>query len=110
MSEDPRPCVTLIMPVRDEEYSIENCLDAIQGQTFHDMEILIIDGMSTDNTVAIIEERMVTDPRIRIVKNEQRVIPIALNLGLAEANGTFLVRVDGHSVVTPNYVERIVEH
>jgi succinoglycan biosynthesis protein ExoA len=110
MSEQPRPCVTLIVPIRNEEASIGDCLDALVNQSFRDLEILVIDGMSNDRTVAIVEEFMAKDARIRLVVNEKRLTQIALNVGLAQARGTFLVRVDGHSLAAPDYVERIVDH
>jgi succinoglycan biosynthesis protein ExoA len=105
-----RPCVTVVIPVRNEESSIAECLRGMQRQTFKDMEILIVDGMSSDGTVSIVESLALDDPRIRIIQNERRVIPAALNLGLAEAKGEFLVRFDAHSVAPPDYVERIVHH
>jgi glycosyltransferase involved in cell wall biosynthesis len=74
------------------------------------MEILVIDGLSTDQTLAVIESHMADDPRIRVLSNHDRVVPTALNVGLAAARGTYLIRIDGHSVVTPDYVERIVGH
>jgi succinoglycan biosynthesis protein ExoA len=110
VAEGLRPCVSVIIPVRNEESSIAECLGGMQQQTFKDMEILVIDGMSTDRTVPIIEALAVEDPRIRIITNERRVIPAALNLGLAEARGEFLVRFDAHSVAPLDYVERIVDH
>jgi succinoglycan biosynthesis protein ExoA len=110
MPEETRPSVSVIVPVRNEESSIATCLDAIESQTFRDMEILVIDGMSTDSTISIVQEHMLRDPRIRLIPNEQRVTPVALNLGLADARGTFLVRIDAHSVVSVDYVERIVQY
>jgi succinoglycan biosynthesis protein ExoA len=110
MFEESEPCVSLIIPVRNEESSIAACLDGMQSQTYRDLEILVIDGMSTDGTVALVEARIADDPRIRIIRNEQRVIPAALNLGLREAKGTYLVRFDAHSVAAPDYVARIVDH
>lgn len=110
MSEEPAPRVSLILPVRNEEISLAACLAALQSQTYGDMEIIVLDGMSDDGTLAIVESHMADDPRIRIVRNEDRVIPAALNLGLKEARGTYLVRFDAHSVAPPDYVERIVHH
>ena len=110
MSEESAPRVSLILPVRNEESSIAACLRGLQSQTYRDMEILVIDGMSNDGTLAIVASHMEDDSRIRIVHNQERVIPAALNLGLREARGTYLVRFDAHSVAPSDYVERIVDH
>jgi glycosyltransferase involved in cell wall biosynthesis len=110
MSVGSDPRVSLVLPVRNEESSIAECLEGMQNQTYRDMEILVIDGLSDDRTLAIVESRMADDPRIRIVLNHERVIPAALNLGLEEARGTYLIRFDAHSVAPPDYVARIVDH
>jgi succinoglycan biosynthesis protein ExoA len=110
MFEGSPPRVSLILPVRNEENSIAACLEGLQNQTYRDMEILVIDGMSNDGTLAIVNSSMEGDSRIRLVQNDDRVIPSALNLGLREARGTYLVRFDAHSVAPPDYVERIVHH
>jgi succinoglycan biosynthesis protein ExoA len=100
--------VTVIMPARNEQQAIGAALDSVLGQTYRDLQFVVIDGGSTDLTRSIIEERQTRDPRIEIVTNPLPNIPLSLNMGLAAARGRWLVRVDAHSTVPPTYVGDLV--
>ncbi|MFL6137895.1 MAG: glycosyltransferase family 2 protein [Frankiaceae bacterium] len=104
------PLVTVVVPARNEERSIARCLDSVLGQTGPDLEVLVVDGDSDDATLDVVRERAARDPRVRVLRNPRRVIPAALNVGLAAARGRWLVRVDAHSTVPPHYVETVVGH
>jgi succinoglycan biosynthesis protein ExoA len=104
------PLVTVVVPARNEERSIERCLDSVLAQTERDLEVLVIDGDSDDATVDVVRERAARDPRVRVLRNPRRTIPAALNVGLAAARGRWLVRVDAHSTVPPDYVRAVVAH
>lgn len=100
--------VSIVIPCRNEEHSIGLCLDSVVRQTMRDIEILVVDGGSSDRTREIVAERARTDSRLRLIDNPKRVIPAALNLGLDEAKGTWLVRIDAHSTVSETYVEDLI--
>jgi succinoglycan biosynthesis protein ExoA len=104
------PTVTVVVPARNEEAFIGSCLDSILAQDYGDLEVLVIDGDSTDGTTTIVEAYAERDPRVRLLRNGRRLIPISLNLALAEARGTWLIRVDAHATVPPDYVGRAVAH
>src|SRR5215203_1759172 len=96
------------MPARNEEQAIAAALESVLGQTHRNLQVVVIDGGSTDGTRAIIEEWRARDPRIEILTNPVPNIPVSLNLGLAAARGRWLVRVDAHSTVPPTYVADLV--
>jgi succinoglycan biosynthesis protein ExoA len=100
--------VTVIMPARNEERAIGEALDSVLGQTYRNLQFVVIDGGSTDRTRAIVEERRAQDPRVEIVTNPLPNIPVSLNMGLAAARGRWLVRVDAHSTVPATYVADLV--
>lgn len=102
--------VTVVVPARNEERSIGACLDAVLAQDWDDLEVLVVDGSSTDATAAVVKERSAADPRVRLLHNPEQIIPVSLNIALAEATGRWLVRVDAHATVPPDYVRRCVEH
>ena len=108
--EVPKPAVTVVVPARNEQASIGGCLDSILAQDWEDLEVLVVDADSTDATRQVVAERRRHDHRVRLIHNPRRIIPVALNLALAEAAGTWLVRVDAHSTVPTDYVRRAVEH
>jgi glycosyltransferase involved in cell wall biosynthesis len=73
------------------------------------MEILVIDGDSDDETVSIARSVAADDPRARILRNPGRIVSRALNIGIDAARGEVIIRVDGHTVIAPDYVRRCVE-
>jgi cellulose synthase/poly-beta-1,6-N-acetylglucosamine synthase-like glycosyltransferase len=100
--------VSVIVPARNEEAHIEDCLRSILSQDHRDLEVIVVDGCSTDRTRAVVAALAAEDPRVRLVDNPRVSIPAALNVGLASATGRWLVRVDAHSTVPPDYVRRAV--
>ena len=102
--------VAVLVPARNEERSIAACLASIQDQTHRRLQIIVVDGASDDATPEILAKLAADDPRIEVVPNPRRIIPTALNLGLAAARGPWLVRVDAHSTVPPDYVRQALAH
>ena len=101
--------VSVIVPARDEEKSIDATLEAIRRQDYRNLQIVVVDGGSTDGTIAVIERHMAADPRIELLPNPRGTIPAALNIALAAARGPWLVRMDAHSTVDAGYVSAAVE-
>ena len=111
--EAPTPderLISVVVPVRNEEAGIGACLASIQAQTAENLEILVVDGRSEDRTREIVAELAAADSRIRLLDNPQRIAPTAMNVGLAAAHGAYLVRIDGHATVPPDYVAIAVGH
>lgn len=102
--------VTVVVPARNEEGSIRACLDSIRAQDWPQLEIVVVDGSSTDATADLVRQIAADDPRVRLLTNRRALIPISLNLALADARARWLVRVDAHSAVPPTYVRRAVAH
>lgn len=106
------PFASVVVPTRNEERTIEQCLASIVAQDYPAgrLEILVIDGGSTDGTRELVAQAAARSAvPIRLLENPGRVVPAALNVALAEAEGDFLVRVDGHSVPAPDYVRRCIQ-
>ena len=99
------PSVTVAVPVLNEERHVAACLDSIVAQRYPgELEILVVDGGSDDATVSIVTGY----PRVRLLRNPGRLQSAGLNVALAEATGDVFVRVDGHSTIAPDFVERSV--
>lgn len=99
-----------MIPARNEEEHIGACLESILEQTHTDFEILVVDGASGDRTAEIVEKVAARDHRVRLISNPARVIPRSLNLAVREARGRYLVRVDAHATVNPEYISILVGH
>ena len=102
--------VTVVIPARNEESFIAGCLDSIRSQRHADLQIVVVDGNSSDRTVDIVTAIAKEDSRVELLRNPDRLIPRSLNLAVGAARGRWLVRVDAHATVPPDYVERAVEH
>lgn len=106
---DVSPEVSCLVPVLNEEPAIGEMLERLLRQSFPAMEVILADGGSTDRTREILDEVAARNPRVRWVDNPGRLQGAGLNRALAAARGDVLVRLDGHSFVAPDYVERCVE-
>ena len=106
-SAEDYPTVSIIVPVLNEERHIEQCLASIQAQTYprRRMEIIVVDGGSTDRSRAILQRWQDEDGRIQVLDNPARVAAAGLNIALAQARGEFVLRVDAHCVIAPDYVQ-----
>lgn len=74
------------------------------------IEILIADGMSTDDTRLILQKAQSENPQIKLIDNPQHIVPTGLNSLISQAKGEVLIRVDGHCVIEPDYVSNCVRH
>jgi len=104
------PRVSIIVPCYNEQATIRQLLEAICQQTYSlvDMEVVIADGISEDNTRAEIAGFQSEHPQLmlHVVENAARSIPSAVNCAIGASAGEFIVRMDAHSQPYPNYVER----
>ena len=106
----PQVDASVLVPVLNEERYIRDTVRAMQGQRFDgEVEFLFMDGRSEDRTRAILEELALEDPRIRVFDNPGRTSTCGLNVGLREARGDFIVRMDAHTFYPEDYIARGVE-
>lgn len=110
LHDDLLPVVTVIMPVRNEGPFIVRSLGAVLAQDYPGdrLEVIVADGMSTDETRKIVGFIQKEDPRVSLIENLGRIVPKAINAALRLAKGEVIVRVDGHTIVDRNYVRECV--
>ena len=105
------PTVTVVVPMRNESAGIEDCLGSILGNAMPSgltLEVLVLDGASTDDSAEIVRRLALADPRVRLLANPERLQAAAFNRGLAAARGSYLVRADAHTRYEPDYVAECV--
>ncbi|MCM8787201.1 MAG: glycosyltransferase family 2 protein [Candidatus Omnitrophica bacterium] len=107
------PFVSIIMPIRNEKNFIEKSLTAVLNQDYpiDKMEIIVVDGCSCDGTKEIATKCMAKNPKFKIflLDNHSKIVPTALNIGLRQAKGDVIIRVDGHCEIAKDYVRRCIE-
>jgi glycosyltransferase involved in cell wall biosynthesis len=102
--------VAVLVPVLDEEDAIGECLDRLLGQTHGDLDVVVIDGGSADRTVELVQQRAAVDPRVRVLRNPDRIQSAGLTRALdAVESARVVVRLDARSFVEPDYVARCVD-
>lgn len=111
MVETAVPMVSVIAPCHNEARFIENTLNSIlQGDYPADrMELLVVDGMSTDGTREIVQKMAGQNSRIKLLDNPAQIQAAGMNIGIKAACGEYIIRIDCHSIFAPDYVRKCIE-
>ncbi len=109
------PTVSVLIPIRNESHFLEGCLQSVIQQEYqYPLEIIIIDGLSTDDSPYIVH-KFVQDAdlyyrTIIILDNPKKIVPIAMNIALPKSRGEIIIRIDGHCIIDKDYVKNCVNH
>ena len=103
-----RSGISIIIPCLNEETHIKKCVDsalAFAAPSDLAIEVVVLDGMSTDQTWVLLQENYARHPRVKLIRNPGRSQSAALNLALPQAEGEWIMRLDAHSFYPPDYLE-----
>ncbi|MCL2589104.1 MAG: glycosyltransferase, partial [Oscillospiraceae bacterium] len=98
------PKVSVIVAVYNSAEFLPRCVDSILAQTETDIEVLLVDDGSPDNSAELMAAYAAQDPRVRCIHKENGGLASARNAGLAEAKGDYLLFVDGDDWFEPTLV------
>ncbi len=101
--------VSVIVPVYNCEAYLDRCLDSLLGQTYKNIEVLLVNDGSTDGSRGICEKRSQLDPRIRAFHAENAGPAAARNLGINHASGIFMFFLDADDFLETNALALLVE-
>ena len=104
--------VSVIVPCRNEIRFIEKCLDSIIAQDYpkDKLEILVVDGISKDGTREIVKNYSNKYPFVKLLDNPKKIAPSAMNIGIKEAKGDIIIRMDAHNRYEKDYISKCVEY
>ena len=104
--------ISIIIPCRNEEKYIGRCLDSIIAQNYpiDNLEIFVVDGMSEDKTVQIIESYSYQSLSIKILKNPKKITPCAFNLGIKHSKADIIMIISAHSTYEKDYISKCVKY
>lgn len=103
-----KPLVSIIMPAYNAERYLEECLASVEGQTYRDLEIILVDDGSTDETLRMARDHAARDERITVLTQQNQYAGVARNNGMAKASGDYLLFLDSDDIFEPDMVERLV--
>lgn len=101
------PIVSVIIPAYNEEQFIADCLQSVYAQDYpqKQLEVIVVDGNSSDRTASIVQKNF---PQVKLLQNDRKIVPISMNMGIKEAQGSYIIRLDAHCIYPKNYFSRLI--
>lgn len=104
--------ISLIIPCLNEEKHLQSLFASLDAQRVEgsEVEIIFVDGMSTDQTADMLREYAEKRPNVKVLKNPKKIVPCAMNLGIGASTGQLIMRIDAHTEYANDYVAKCLEH
>lgn len=102
------PLVSIIVPIYNTAKYLPACLNSITNQTYQNLEIILIDDGSTDNSYQIAKNYTKKDPRIKLIHQKNQGLSGARNTGITNSTGVYLTFVDSDDEVKPKFIEELL--
>lgn len=99
-----RPLISVIIPIYNVKEYLKRCLDSVIAQDYENMEVILVDDGSLDDSGAIADEYSVKDKRIKVIHQKNGGLSNARNNGLKIARGEYVTFIDSDDYVAPDYV------
>ena len=97
------PAISVLMAVHDGEPFLEQALESVFGQSFGDFELILIDDCSTDSSPRLLASAAARDSRVKLLTNAENLgLTKSLNLGLRQASGRYVARLDADDLCLPD--------
>ena len=102
--------ISVIVPVYNVEKYLEECLDSIQNQTYSDIEVILVNDGSLDNSKDICEKYCKEDNRFKLINQANQGQSVARNHGVAASTGEFIAFVDSDDIIRQDYLEALIRY
>lgn len=103
-----KPLISVIVPVYNVEKYLQRCLDSILRQTYTNLEIIVINNCSTDNSYAIAKSYAAKDKRIILIDSPEKGLSKARNKGISLAKGAYIGFIDSDDWISESYYEQLL--
>lgn len=103
------PQISIIVPVYNTENFVGECIESLLAQTLHDIEIILVDDGSTDNSCEVCQRYVSRDPRVKLIRKENGGAGSARNAGIDAAKGMYVGFVDSDDFVAPQMYARLFD-
>tara|TARA_B100001059_G_C17816405_1_gene575554 strand:+ start:1574 stop:2641 length:1068 start_codon:yes stop_codon:yes gene_type:complete len=103
-----QPLVSIIVPIYNAELYLKNCIDSIKDQTYSNLEIILVNDGSTDNSLEICKNYSNDDKRIIVLSQENKGVSFARNSGIEYSNGKYIMFVDSDDWLNINTISKAI--
>lgn len=103
------PEISVIIPVYNVEPYLRQCLDSVASQTFADLEVILINDGSTDNSAAICQEYIQKYPHFQLIHQKNKGLSEARNAGLKQSTGRYITFIDSDDFVETAYCHKLYQ-
>ncbi len=100
--------VSVIIPVHNMEQTLARCLSSVEKQSYRNLEIIVIDDGSKDDSYKVATNCQAKDPRIIILQQSQQGVSTARNRGIAESHGNFIAFIDADDTINVDFISKLV--
>lgn len=101
--------VSIIIPIYNAENTIERCLESVVNQEYKNIEIILVNDGSTDNTENVIKNNF-QDKRIKYYKQKNSGVSVARNYGISKATGEYIFFIDADDTIDKNVIKELVDN
>lgn len=108
-SECTSPVVSIVVPIYQVAQYLDTCIESLVSQTLSDIEIILVDDGSPDNSGNICDAWAQRDNRIKVIHKQNAGLSAAYNTGVTQAQGNYILFVDGDDYIEPNTCEVVVK-
>lgn len=102
------PLISVVVPIYNTSKHLPHCLNSIIHQTYQNLEIILIDDGSTDNSYQIAESYAMKDPRVKLIHQKNTGQSAARNHGIKIATGKYISFIDSDDKITKDFIEQLL--
>ena len=102
------PVISIIVPIYNKEKYLPDCIDSILSQTYTNIEIILVNDGSPDNSGNICDEYAIKDTRIKVIHNENQGVTAARKCGVENSNGEYIYFVDSDDTIPRNSLKDLI--
>lgn len=109
MDKDWQPLISVIIPVYNADQFLQQCIESVIGQTYQNLEIILVDDGSTDQSPALCNDYATTDQRIQVIHKKNEGLVRARKTGVSHATGEYITYVDADDWIDPDAYETVLK-
>ncbi len=102
------PLVSIVIPAYNAESFIQQTLSSVIQQTYQNLEVIVVDDGSKDNTVKLVREFIHSDPRVSLISQSNSGVSAARNLGIKKSTGDFIAFIDADDIYFPHAIAKLM--